>query len=274
MILYNDQLVDREEVHINIEDRGYQFGDGVYEVVSVYNGKIFRLKEHLDRLQYCVDQIGMTLPVTLSNLEENLNKLIDIHHVTDGQIYFQVTRGYAPRNHPFPEDTKPVLTGYVTRKPRPLEKMKQGVSAITTDDIRWLRCDIKSLNLLGSVLAKQQAVEQGAYEAILHRNGTITEGSSSNLFIVKDGKLHTHPQNNLILGGITRIVTLEIAKQMEVDVVEKAFTLEDLFAADEVFVTSTTSEIMPVISIDGKKVGEGSPGPITQRLQEQFESLI
>ncbi len=274
MILYNNQIIDREEVRINIEDRGYQFGDGVYEVVSIYNGQIFRLKEHLERFEYSAKQIGITLPVPLANLEENLIMLIEIHNLINGQIYFQVTRGYAPRNHPFPQDPKPVLTGYVTRKPRPTELMKQGVSAITTDDIRWLRCDIKSLNLLGSVLAKQKATEQGAYEAILHRNGTVTEGSSSNLFIVKNGKLHTHPLDNLILGGITRIVILEIAKQTEIEVVESPFTLEDLFAADEVFVTSTTSEIMPIVNIDRKRVKEGSPGPLTQRLQEQFESLI
>lgn len=274
MILYNDRLIDREEVRIDIEDRGYQFGDGVYEVVSIYNGQIFRLKEHLERLQYCVNQMSMTLPVKLSHLEENLHKLIEMHNVTNGQIYFQVTRGYAPRNHPFPQDAKPVLTGYVTRKPRPVAFMKQGVSAITTDDIRWLRCDIKSLNLLGSVMAKQKAAEQNAYEAILHRSGTVTEGSSSNLFMMKGGKLHTHPLDNFILGGITRIVALEIAEQIGVDVVERPFTLEELFEADEVFVTSTTSEIMPIVSIDGKKVSDGSPGPITQRLQEQFESLI
>lgn len=274
MILYNDRLIDREEARIDIEDRGYQFGDGVYEVVSVYGGKIFRLQEHLDRFEYSANQLGITLPVTQQNLSDNLHKLINHHELTNGQIYFQVTRGYAPRNHPFPEDPQPVLTGYVTRKPRPVESMKNGVATIITDDIRWLRCDIKSLNLLGSVLAKQKAAEAGAYEAIQHRDGVVTEGSASNLFMVKEGKLHTHPLGNLILGGITRIIVLEIAKKLDIDVVEATFTLGELAEADELFLTSTTSEIMPIVTLDAKPVGSGAPGSVTKLLQEEFEALL
>ncbi|MEW9672787.1 D-amino-acid transaminase [Ammoniphilus sp. 3BR4] len=274
MILYNDRLVDREEVRIDIEDRGYQFGDGVYEVVSIYGGQIFRLQEHLDRFEYSANQIGITLPVSLENLKENLHKLMEVHELKNGQIYFQVTRGYAPRNHPFPDPAHPVLTGYVTRKPRPVELMEKGVSVIVTEDIRWLRCDIKSLNLLGSVLAKQKAAEQGGYEAIQHRDGIVTEGSASNLFMVRDGKLYTHPLGNLILGGITRIVVLEIAKKLNIEVVETPFTLEDLAQADELFLTSTTSEIMPIVTIDGKPVKNGIRGSVTKQLQEEFNSLI
>lgn len=274
MILYNDQLAEREDVRVDIEDRGYQFGDGVYEVVSIYNKKVFRLREHLERFEYSANQLGITLPVSLSTLENNLYKLIDTEQVVNGQIYFQVTRGYAPRNHPFPIGAKPVLTGYATFKPRPVEQMKKGVSAILTEDIRWLRCDIKSLNLLGSVLAKQKAAEQGAYEAIQHRDGVVTEGSASNLFIIKKGKLHTHPLGNLILGGITRIVVLECAAKLGIEVIEQPFTLQDLEQADEVFITSTTSEIMPIVAIGGKKVKDGIPGNMTRQLQEQYQSTI
>jgi len=271
MIIYNDRLVEREEIQIDIEDRGYQFGDGVYELVSIYDGKIFRLKEHLDRLQYSAEQIGMTLPVSLSTLETNLYKLMEVEKIENGQIYFQVTRGPAPRNHPFPPSAKPVLTGYSMFKPRPVESMQKGVSVIISEDLRWLRCDIKSLNLLGSILAKQKAAEQGAIEAILHRNGTVTEGSASNFFMIKDGKLHTHPIGNLILNGITRIVVLECAAKAGIEVIEQPFTLKELEQADEAFITSSTMEIMPVVQIDGKPVGAGHPGEVTRRLQEQFE---
>jgi D-alanine transaminase len=274
MILYNNQIVDRSQVQIDIEDRGYQFGDGIYEVVSVYGGEIFRLQDHLNRFAYCAGEIGLEIPASLEDLTRNLYKLIDLHQLRDGQIYFQLTRGYAPRNHPFPGDPQPVLTGYVTTKPRPVESMKKGVSAVVTEDIRWLRCDIKSLNLLGSVLAKQKAVENGAYEAIQHRNGTVTEGSSSNLFIVKNGQLITHPLNNLILGGITRIVILEIAGELGIPVREEAFSLEELNNADEVFVSSTTSEVMPIVEIAGKIIGSGEPGPITRNLQMAFAEKI
>ena len=274
MILFNDQLIQREEARVDIEDRGYQFGDGVYEVVSVYEGKIFRLEEHLQRFQYSAGQIGIELPMSLDVLTTNLNKLLEANQLVNGQIYFQVTRGYAPRNHPFPARPNPVLTGYVTRKPRPLELMQTGVKAITLDDIRWLRCDIKSLNLLGSVLAKQKAVEQGAFEALLHRNGIVTEGSSTNLFIIKDGKMQTHPLGNLILGGITRIVILELAEQLNMPVIEEPFNLQELYAADEVFVSSTTSEVMPIILIDGKQVGSGSVGPLTRKLQKLLEEMV
>ncbi|RKD25537.1 D-amino-acid transaminase [Ammoniphilus oxalaticus] len=274
MILYNDQLVKRGDVQIGIEDRGYQFGDGVYEVLSVYDSKIFRLKEHLDRLSYCAQQLGITLPVSLAQLETNLYQLIKTENVQNGQLYFQVTRGAAERNHLIPESSQSVLTGYATFKPRPIEHMEKGVSVITTEDIRWLRCDIKSLNLLGSVLAKQKAAEQGAYEAILHRNGIVTEGSASNLFIVKDGKLHTHPTGNLILNGITRVAVIEYANELCIEVMEQPFTLDKLKRADEVFLTSTVNEVMPIIEIDGKTVASGKVGELTRRLQQVYEARL
>ena len=274
MILYNGELVERNKVNIDMEDRGYQFGDGIYEVVSVYHGKIFRLQDHLNRLTYSLSQLEIKLPIPMAQLVKNLEDLIKIHQLENGQIYFQVTRGYAPRIHSFPAKSAAVLTGYVTTKPRPLELMKKGATAITTEDIRWLRCDIKSLNLLGNVLAKQKAVTNGAYETIQHRSGTVTEGSSSNVFIIKNGTLQTHPLNNLILGGITRIVILEIANQLGIPVLEQTYTLDELFAADEVFVTSTTSEVMPIVSIGGKPIKDGKPGMITTRIQEAFLQLI
>lgn len=170
--------------------------------------------------------------------------------------------------------TKAVFTAYTNDVARPEKLFENGVEAITVEDIRWLRCDIKSLNLLPNVLAKQEATEAGCFEAILHRNGTVTEGSSSNAYIVKDGQVITHPADNLILNGITRQVLAKLCEENGIPFMEKTFELTDLFEADEVFITSTTSEVMPIVKIDGKNVGDGNPGNITRKLQSLFEAKI
>jgi D-alanine transaminase len=274
MILIHDQLTKRENAHIDIEDRGYQFGDGVYEVIRVYKGNPFRMKDHLSRFQRSADEIGLKLPYKLDRLEELLHQLIQANAMSEGNIYLQATRGVAPRSHPFPDQSQSVVVAYTMKAKRPLDAIQNGIRAITEADIRWLRCDIKSLNLLGAVLAKQKAKENGSQEAILHRDGTVTEGSSTNVFMVKNNEIITHPANHLILHGITRVVVLEMAEELGIAVKEEPFTLSEMQAADEVFITSTTMEISPVIRIDGNPVGVGKPGPVVRRLQETFEKQI
>ncbi|HWL12218.1 MAG TPA: D-amino-acid transaminase, partial [Ureibacillus sp.] len=175
--LWNDKIVNDELVTINKEDRGYQFGDGVYEVIKVYDGEMFTAKEHIDRFYLCAEKIKLTVPYTKDKLHQLLHQLVEANEINTGNLYFQLTRGSSPRNHLFPAgDVQPVLTGNVKEAPRSIENGQKGVKATFAEDIRWLRCDIKSLNLLGAVLAKQEAYEKGCYEAILHRGETITEG--------------------------------------------------------------------------------------------------
>ncbi|MBS4191687.1 D-amino-acid transaminase [Bacillus sp. FJAT-49705] len=274
-VIVNGEFIERSKVKIDMEDRGYQFGDGVYEVIRVYNGKMFTANEHLNRLIDSGKKIKMDIPYTVEEMKEMLNKLIQKNNLDLGTIYMQITRGAAPRNHVFPGDhVLPTFVANTKEAVRPIEIMKSGVKTILNEDIRWLLCDIKSLNLLGNLMAKQKAVEAGCFEAIQHRNGTVTEGSLSNVLIVKDGKVITHPADNLILNGITRQKVLEICRNNDMSYEETAFTLDDLNAADEVFVSGTTTEVTPVSEIEGNKVGDGTPGPITKKLQELFEKEI
>ncbi|MFK4997386.1 D-amino-acid transaminase [Bacillus sp. N9] len=274
-VLVNDQLLNREESRVDIEDRGYQFGDGVYEVIRVYEGKLFTSDEHLERLYSSAEKIKMTVPYSKETLKSLLEQLVKENKIKDGSVYMQVTRGASPRNHVFPgEEVQPVLTANTKVVARPEAALADGVEAIIADDIRWLRCDIKSLNLLPNLLAKQEAIEQGCFESILHRDGTVTEGSSSNAYIVKEGVIQTHPATNLILNGITRQVIATLCKDHQIPFVEKAFTVDELLEADEVFVSSTTSEVMPIIRVARKMIGTGKPGPVTRKLQSLFFAEI
>ncbi|MGG3560315.1 D-amino-acid transaminase [Neobacillus rhizosphaerae] len=269
--IINGKLVNRSEAKVDIEDRGYQFGDGVYEVIRVYNGKMFTVKEHLERFVKSADSIGITLPYTIDECTALLEELVTKNKLVEGTIYMQITRGTSPRNHVFPaRDVVPTLVAYTKEVARPVESFTHGVKTIFIEDIRWLRCDIKSLNLLGNLLAKQKAAEQGCFEAIQHRGDQVTEGSSSNVFIVKKGTVITHESNHLILKGITKEVILQLCAQNNIPVEERTFTLDELVAADEVFLSSTTAEVMPIVEMNGDKVKEGLPGPITRKLQTLF----
>lgn len=274
MLLFNNQFIERTHISIDPEDRAYQFGDGVYEVIRVYDSKAFLLKEHLERLQRSAQAIRLTLPYSIEQIEEKLVELVKKNQLEHGNIYIQVSRGVAPRNHAFPKSAQPVLVAYTQNSPRPLKELTEGVSAITTEDIRWLRCDIKSLNLLGAVLAKQEALDNNSFESILIRNGIVTEGSSTNIFVVKNNQLYTHPANHLILHGITRKVTIELARELQIPVHETPFDRAFLLSSDEVFLTSTTMEICPIIKVDDYVIGSGKPGHITKQLQEKFEKRI
>jgi D-alanine transaminase len=267
--------MDKSEVSISPDDRGYYFGDGVYEVFRIYKGHVYEKELHFQRLMRSAKEVRIELPESIEGINKMIHELIDMEGISDGTLYMQITRGESPRSHPFPNPgTSAIMMAYCTEVQRPIVSMQNGITAITMDDIRWLRCDIKTLNLLPNILAKQTAIEHGVGEVILHRNGTVTECSASNIIIVKAGVLLTHPANNLILHGVTRAVVLKLAQSLGIDVKEDAFTLQQLMEADEAFLTGTTVEITPIIDIDGKKVSSGSPGPITQRLQQEFERTL
>lgn len=274
MILYQDQIIDRKGSHIDIEDRGYQFGDGIYEVIRVYNKKMFMSEDHFKRLERSARELYLKLPYSIDQLESHLTDLIETNNLVDGIVYLQVTRGVAPRQHQLPQQGNSILTAYTKELSRPIHNLKSGIRCVLTEDIRWLRCDIKSLNLLGNVLAKQKAVDANCNEAILHRGDIITEGSSTNVFGIKDGALYTHPLNNYILPGITRIRTLDLATELNIPIIEESMTVKSLLSMEEVFVTSTTVEVMPVIQINDHIVGNGEPGQWTKSLQDAFLKRI
>lgn len=270
--LWNDQIVEEGSITVSPEDRGYQFGDGIYEVIKVYNGQMFTAQEHIDRFYASADKIRLVIPYTKDVLHKLLHDLIEANNLENGHVYFQITRGAGSRNHVFPDASVPaVLTGNVKVGERSIENFQNGVKATLVEDIRWLRCDIKSLNLLGAVLAKQEASEKGCYEAILHRGDIVTECSSANVYGIKDGTLYTHPANNFILNGITRQVILKCAAEIGLPVIEEAMTKEELLNMDEVIVSSVSSEVTPVINVDGQAIGTGAVGEWTRKLQAAFE---
>jgi D-alanine transaminase len=293
MILYNERYVPHDDIRISMDDRGYYYGDGIYEVFRIYNGKLFEKEAHLARLTRSAQSARITLPCSIDELEQRLERLLELNAIHVGTLYMQITRGVSRRALPFP-DAPPVLLAYCKELPRPVELMKSGITAMTLPDIRWLRCDIKSLNLLPNVLAKQEAVEHGFAEAILHRDGVVTECSASNIMIVQEGKLFTHPANHLILHGVTRQLVLKLAEQAGIEIELRAFTLEELFNADEAFLCGTTTEITPIISINNRPVSnrwnklaeaadeEGltsstsvsQPGMITRTLQAALSTYI
>ncbi|MDW0110316.1 D-amino-acid transaminase [Sporosarcina aquimarina] len=271
----NGTYLEKENMNVSIDDRGYYFGDGVYEVIRVYGGKLYTAEEHFTRFLQSAKKIRIDLPYSIQEFIQIAEKLASENEIQDGNVYIQVTRGVAPRMHNFPgEQIEPMITAYAIENLRPFTKLESGVAVKTVEDIRWLRCDIKSLNLLANVLAKQEAAEASCAEAVFVRDGIVTEGSSSNIFGVKDGILYTHPATNLILNGITRRVVLKSCALESIGVIEETFTLDELYKMDEVFLTSTTSEITPIISIDGREVGNGEPGRLTVRLQSVFEQTI
>lgn len=271
MYFVDGQFMEREEVSISVEDRGYYFGDGVYEVIKVYNGELYTAEEHIARLFESATKVKITIPYAEGQLLEMARELVARNQISVGHVYLQVTRGVSPRTHHFPNPAvAPTVMAYGVSSARPLTNLENGVAVKSVEDIRWLRCDIKSLNLLGNVLAKQEAHEAGCVEALFHRDGIVTEGSSSNIFGVKDGTLYTHPATNLILNGITRQVVLGLCQENNIPVEEKSFTLAEAFEMDELFLTSTTSEATPITSIDGQTIGSGVPGALTIKLQQAF----
>lgn len=276
-VLWNEKIVEESEVKIDLEDRGYQFGDGIYEVIRIYDGYLYMEKEHLDRLWVSAEKIRMTLPFTKEELSQRLHRLANEVGLENARIYFQVTRGTAkPRLHNFPDpkEVQPVLMADIQPASRPSSKQNIGIRAGFVEDKRWLHCDIKSISLLGNILALDEAQQKGYDEAVLVRNGYVTEASASNLWMVKDEVLYTHPDGNLVLPGIAKIKIRELVKTLGIELREERFTKEELLAADECFKTSSVAEIMPIIEIDDHKIGEGMPGSMTKKILTAYIETV
>jgi D-alanine transaminase len=262
---------------VAVEDRGYQFADGVYEAIKVIGGRPRDLERHLDRLERSLGEIAITAPMSRAALRAVLAETVRRNRLADALLYLQISRGTAPRNHPFPKDARPSLMVTVRRPSWPgAAELEQGVRVITTADLRWGRCDIKSIALLPNVLARQQAVAAGCREAwLVDGQGRVREGSASNAYIVDEaGTLITHPLGPEILGGITRQVVLELARSAQIRVEERAFGLDEAKAAREAALSSTSSWLLPVVAIDGATVGDGRPGPVIRRLMELYAAHV
>lgn len=275
IVYWNREYLPLEKATVSVEDRGFLLGDGIYEVVRVYGGRPFRLADHLQRLHQSAAAAQLPLPDNADDLPDIIQRLLEENDVLDTNVYIQCTRGHShPRQHAFPADVHPTMLVMTTPIiPLPSGAREQGVSAITVPDVRWRRCDIKTIMLLPNAMAKTQAHDAGAFEAILVRDGEVTEGSSANVFAVIDGELRTHPEDTDILGGITRLVVLELAAQLGIPVREKAFTVPEMYAAQEVFLSSSSPEILAITNIDGHTIGRGRTGPVVQRLYAAFCKL-
>ncbi len=271
----NGVFARHDEAVVHIEDRGYQFADGVYEVWAVLGGKLSDYEGHLTRLERSLDELRIMRPMSRAALTSVLRETVRRNRVRDGLLYLQVTRGTARRDHPFPHpDTPPsvVMTCKAVDQAANDAKAKNGVAVITTPDNRWGRCDIKTVGLLPNILAKQKAREAGAAEAwLVDEMGLVTEGSSTNAWIVDaKGVLRTRDTQANILRGITRATLLEIAAEAGVPVEERPFSVDEAKAAKEAFFTAASAFVMPVVSIDGAKIGAGKPGPISLKLRELY----
>lgn len=269
----NGRYVPHRDARIHVEDRGYQFADGVYEVVALKAGRFVDLEPHLDRLDRSLGELRIARPMERAALRLVMEEMVRRNDVRDGIVYVQMTRGVAPRDHAFPAHARTQVVMTARRlKPHPASHETHGVKAVTFPDIRWERCDIKSIALLPNVLAKQAAREAKAYEAIfVTPGGEITEGSSTNVWIVTaDGELATHQSSAAILSGITRQTVLEIAREEGLRLVERRITLAEARTAREVFVTSTTSFVMPVTQIDDTVIANGRPGSVSLKLRQRY----
>lgn len=269
----NGEFMPVEEARVSVLDRGFLFGDGVYELIPAYEGRLFRLNEHLQRLARSLAEVRIPNPCTDERWRQILRDLISRARGGDLTVYLQITRGVAPRDHGFPQNVEPTVfvmaSPLVSADP---ELLVTGVSAVTLEDVRWQRCDIKSVSLLGNVLLRQQALDAGAVEAILIRNGCVTEGAASNLFIVQQGRIKTPPLGTDLLPGITRDTVLELARLNELPCLEEATPHAELFTADEIWLTSSSKEVLPVTQLNGVRVGNGRPGPIWSRVHQLLQT--
>ena len=260
-----------EEAKISIFDRGFLFADGVYEVTAVVNGKLVDYDPHMERLERSLRELRMAWPCTKDELRAMHLELVRRNNLSEGIIYMQVTRGVADRQFNFPKEAKSSLVAF-TQEMKLVDNPNavKGVRVITTPDLRWARRDIKTVMLLAPVLGKQEAYEQGAQEGWMVEDGVVTEGTSSNAYIVKDGKVITRGLSNSILAGCTRRSLFRLAAEHGITIEERAFTPEEAYAADEAFLTSASQFVMPITEIDGHRIGGGQPGPVVRKLRELF----
>lgn len=270
----NGRFLPWQEATVSIEDRGFQFGDGVYEVIRTYHGRPFELEAHLNRLDRSAGELSLSQPYSRAQWREWIRQGIDEAGFAEAKVYIQITRGAAPRDHAFPVNVPTTVVMTIRELlPFPDQTRATGVAAKTCEDLRWARCDIKSVNLLANVLAREEAKRAGVFEAILVKDGLVTEGSVSNVMAVQAGTVVTAPEGPRILSGVTRTVVLDLARKEGLPVREQFLPVEALYLADEVFLTGTTVEVLGVIRVDGRSIGAGSPGPITRALAARMTAL-
>ncbi len=271
-VFLNGAFLPRSEAKIDIEDRGFLFADGVYEVTCYCDGRAFRMGDHIERLTTSMQAMRLPVGEVPRTLAQVSDELIARNGLTDAKVYWQVTRGVAPRGHGFPKDTAPTVLAMASPLTigRPGDEPK-ALRAVTVEDRRWLRVWAKTIMLLDNVLARQAALDAGAHEAIFVRDDVVKEGSATSLFIVRRGEMRTHPTDGSILPSITRKVVLELAAKLGIAVTEEPFALEDVLAADEAVLVGTTTHVAAVVEVDGQVIHDGQTGPVTRRL---FEALM
>lgn len=272
----NGRYLPHDDAQVHIEDRGYQFGDGVYEVIAVRRQRLVDEGPHLDRLDRSLRELRIRWPMHRTGIRHIIREMVRRNRLRDGAVYLQVSRGVAPRDQQFPSGTAPSLVMTARRKVFDKAKQRAGVAVVSLNDIRWARCDIKTISLVANVLGKQQAVEAGAYEGWqVDDGGHVTEGTTSNAWIVtQDGRVLTRHADDAILNGITRRTILRLAREQGLSFEEAQFSVEQVKASREAFLTSSTSFVQPVVRIDGVAIGDGRPGAFTRRLQESYERYI
>ncbi len=276
-VYLNGEFLPRSEAKLSVDDRGFVFGDGIYEVTRAVNGKLFESARHMRRMVRGLKELRLTPSESTQRVEEISLRLLKENAADEGDaiVYLQVTRGAAPRTHHFPPaDTPCTVFMSAKRIVVPHKERESGIACVTYPDIRWARSDIKTVNLLPAVLAKQHATDSGVFEALFVRDGMVTEGSHTNCFAMLDGELRTYPSSNYILGGVTRDVVLLLARELDIPVRETPFLQHDIVRCDEFFLTGTTTDVMPVVSIDGQAIGAGVPGPVTLSLYRALAARL
>ncbi|MCD6042096.1 MAG: cytochrome [Burkholderiales bacterium] len=274
MVFLNGKLLPLEQASVSVLDRGFIFGDGVYELVPVYSRVPFRLDEHLERLERSLAAVAIRNPYSRAQWRSHVHALVDAQSYEDQGVYFQVTRGVAKRDHAFPKDAEPTV--FMMANPLvnpPQAQVEAGAAAVSAQDFRWLRCDIKSISLIGNVLLRQLSAQAGAAETILFRDGKLTEASASNVFIVQRGVVAAPPKSGLILPGITYDVVVELARANGMPLELREIAEAEVRAADEIWVTSSSKEVLAIVSLDGKPVGEGRPGAAFWRMYRLYQDF-
>ena len=270
-VYVNGEYLPETEGKISIFDRGFLFADGVYEVTAVLNGRLVDYDPHMERLERSLAELRIGWPCTKDALKSMHMEIVKLNALKEGIIYMQITRGVADRSFNFPKEARPTLIAFTQEMALANNtNAVTGVKVVTVPDLRWVRRDIKTVMLLAPVLGKQEAYEKGAHEAWMVEDGFVTEGTSSNAYIVKDGKVITRGLSNAILAGCTRRALFRLAADHGVEIEERMFTPEEAYAADEAFLTSASQFVMPIVEIDGKRIGGGQPGPVARRLRELF----